>query len=253
VKHINILGHQTWVSVADNDRDRLVLLHGGLSSSSDLKAVGELLENKFRICAFDRRGHGATADTPEPFHYESMADETIAFLEAIGGASYIVGWSDGGNVGLIVALRRPDLVKRLVVIGSNFHHEGVLLGNVTEAASQMIAKDYADKSPDSPNHREVVFAKTLKMWNSEPTLTTKNLSTVSVPVLVLVGDDDGIQLSHTCALYESMPHAQLAVIPGASHFVPIEQPEKVARLVDDFLSQKLPVQTMMPTSRRQHV
>jgi pimeloyl-ACP methyl ester carboxylesterase len=249
LKHIDILGHPTWISVADNDRDRLVLLHGGLSSSSDLKVVGELLESKFRICAFDRRGHGRTADTSAPFHYESMANETIAFLEAIGGASDIVGWSDGGNVALFVALRRPDLVKRLVIIGSNFHHDGVLGGNITEAAKQLITNDYAEKSPDGPSHREVVLSKTLKMWQNEPTLTTNDLARVSVPVLVMVGDDDGIHLSHTCALYENMPHAQLAIIPGASHFLPIEQPAKVAKLVDDFLKQELPVVTLMPCRR----
>ena len=250
MKYLDILGHKTWVSVADNDRDRLVLLHGGLSSSSDQMAIGKKLENNFCICAFDRKGHGRTADTPEPFHYESMADETIAFLEAIGGASHLVGWSDGGNIGLIVAMRRPDLVKRLVVIGSNFHHEGVLGGTLTDEAEQMLTKDYADNSPDGPKHRAEVTDKCVKMWQTEPTITIKELSKIQVPVLVLVGDDDMIKLSHTCTLYESIPGAQLAVIPGASHLLPLEQSDKVANIVNEFLTQQLPVVTMMPSRRK---
>jgi pimeloyl-ACP methyl ester carboxylesterase len=58
-------------------------------------------------------------------HYDTMADETIAFLEHIGGRAHLVGWSDGGNVGLLVAMKRRDLVDRLVMIGSNFHHDGL--------------------------------------------------------------------------------------------------------------------------------
>lgn len=247
--YLDIFGHKTWVSIADNDSERLVLLHGGLSSSNHFTAVGDLMAGKYRVCAFDRRGHGRTADTPEPFHYESMADETIAVLEAIGGASHLVGWSDGGNIGLIVAMRRPDLVKRLVVIGANFHHEGVLGGTMTDEAKQMLVQDYADHSPDGPDHHAEVTAKTMKMWASEPTMTTNDLSTIQVPVLVLVGDDDCEHLSHTCALYESIPGAQLAVIPGTSHFVPLERPDKVAKIVDDFLAQQLPVVTMMPARR----
>jgi pimeloyl-ACP methyl ester carboxylesterase len=179
-----------------------------------------------------------------------MADETIAFLEAIGGASHLVGWSDGGNIGLIVAMRRPDLVKRLVVIGSNFHHEGVLGGTLTDEAEQMLTKDYADNSPDGPKHRAEVTDKCIKMWQTEPTITIKELSKIQVPVLVIAGDDDMIKLSHTCTLYESILGAQLAVIPGASHLLPLEQSDKVANIVNEFLTQQLPVVTMMPSRRK---
>ncbi|MCX5986456.1 MAG: alpha/beta hydrolase [Chloroflexi bacterium] len=120
MQYLDILGHETWVSVPDKDREPLLLLHGGLTSTAHMLQVGNFLDPKYRVSAFDRRGHGRTADSAEPFHYDTMADETIAVLEAIGGPSHIVGWSDGGNIGLIVASRRPDLVKRLVVIGSNF-------------------------------------------------------------------------------------------------------------------------------------
>ncbi len=80
-------------------------------------------------------------------------------------------------------------------------------------------------------------------------MTTADLAGVSVPVLVLVGDDDLIELAHTCSLYESIPDAQLAVVPGASHALPAEQPAETARIVERFLSAALPPQTWMPSRR----
>ena len=75
------------------------------------------------------------------------------------------------------------------------------------------------------------------------------LAKVTVPVLVLVADDDAIALSHTCLLFESIPGAQLAVVPGASHLLPIEQPEETVRIIGTFLASSLPPATLMPIRR----
>jgi len=106
--YIDVLGHSTWASISEKKADSVLLLHGGLNGSDTFSGVGDGLADKYRVSYFDRRGHGKTTDTPEPFHYEAMADETIAVLESIGGTSHLVGWSDGGNIGLIVAMRRPE-------------------------------------------------------------------------------------------------------------------------------------------------
>jgi pimeloyl-ACP methyl ester carboxylesterase len=181
-----------------------------------------------------------------------MADETIVVLESIGGTSHIVGWSDGGNIGLIIAMRRPDLVKRLVVIGANFKYDaGLDIGLTDESpAMQMIAENYMKQSPDGPDHFEEFVTKSSVMWGAEPNMAVEDLSKISIPVLVMVGDDDAFHLSHACEMYESIPGAQLAVIPGTSHAVPMEKPAEVARLVDEFFSCQLPVETMMPIRRR---
>ena len=74
--------HPTWASISKKKRPTVVLLHGGMDSSAGmLGTVGPRLARSFRVCAFDRRGHGRTGDTPAPFHYDLMASETIAFLE----------------------------------------------------------------------------------------------------------------------------------------------------------------------------
>ena len=87
------------------------------------------------------------------------------------------------------------------------------------------------------------------MFASEPELTVDDLGTVSVPVLVMVGDDDSIALAHTCSLYESIPGAQLAVVPGASHTLPMEQPEETVRIISRFLAGDAKPATLMPMRR----
>src|SRR5256885_313425 len=108
--YTDIGGHQPWFADAGGTRDPLLILHGGLSDSELLLArLGPSLGERFRVLAFDRRGHGRTADTAAPFHYDDMATEAIAAIDKlVGGPANLVGWSDGGNAALLVALRRPD-------------------------------------------------------------------------------------------------------------------------------------------------
>ena len=239
--YVDILGHPTWISVGIGNDKTVLLLHGGIvDSRSLLDSIGPTLGEHYCVAAFDRRGHGRTADTAEAFHYDAMADETIAVLEHLDRPAHLVGHSDGGDVGLLVAMRRPDLVQRLVMIGSNFHHAGLIpIGELTPDDSSdvydMFATMYGECSPDGREHFDEVLAKTYEMWASEPELTPTDLGRVSVPVLVMVADDDAIALGHTCLLYESIPGAQLAVVPGASHLLPIEQPEETVRIICKFL------------------
>jgi pimeloyl-ACP methyl ester carboxylesterase len=112
----------------------------------------------------------------------------------------------------------------------------------------VIAQAYGERSPDGLDHFPVVLGKAMTMFASEPTLTTDDLAGITAPTLVLSGDDDGVRLDHTCAMFLALPAGQLAVVPGSSHAVPIEKPADVARLVVDFLSSG-PPETFMPILR----
>jgi pimeloyl-ACP methyl ester carboxylesterase len=251
--YADIGSHQTWFADSGGPGEPVLLLHGGLSDSELLlDPLGPPLADRFRVVAFDRRGHGRTADTDAPFHYDDMVTETIAAIETvIGGRAHLVGWSDGGIVALLVALRRPDLVRSLVLIGSNYHFDSAVPAEPTGSGPPpFITERYAERSPDGTNHFAAVFRKSLAMWAAEPTLTTDDLRRISVPALVLVGDDDLMTLAHTASLYESLPLGQLAVVPGTSHGVVIEKPESVSRLIGDFLSAPGKPQTYFPVRRR---
>ena len=232
------------------DGDPLVLLHGGLSDSRDFTGNLDTLASRFRLLLPERRGHGHTADVAGPITLEVMAQDTIAFLDkVVGGPVRLVGYSAGATVALRVAVGRPDLVDRLVLISGAFHCDGMILRPTADAAPppQLVAA-YAEVSPDGAEHLSVVIAKIAQSVAEEPGLTAADLGAIACRTLVMVGDDDNVTLEHTLALYRGLRNAQLAIVPAASHLLLLERPELCTRLVSDFLATDS-TPTMMPIRR----
>ena len=234
----------------------LVLLHGGLSSSAEWEYHAPALAEHFTVHLYDRRAHGRSSD-PGPFSYALMVEDAIAFLEqVVKGPASLVGWSDGGNIGLAVAARRPDLVTKLVTIGSNIRPDGV-----PEEINQGFAATppddpglapfrsaHAAMSPDGEAHWAVLLAKEAAMATTETVLDAAELARITAPTLVLAGDDDMVMIEHSAEIYRGIPNAQLGIMPGASHVLPMEKPELVNSLIRDFLIND-PSPTMMPIRR----
>lgn len=224
----------------------LVLLHGGGGSVESWGAQIPALAEEFEVWVPERRGHGRTRDTDAPFSYPAMAEETVGFLEAVGlSSAHLVGWSDGALVGVLTALARPDLVRRLVVIGQWYTEDGMR----PEAREMLEQKDlfaaflrepYASVSPDGPEHFPVVLEKWLTMWHQDPGVGPDRLADLAAPTLVMQGDDDLVTVQHSAAVVAAVPDAQLAVVPGTSHGLPLERPELVNRMIADFLAGKQP-------------
>lgn len=250
---VQLNGHPTWVKISKKKAPTLVLLHGGMSSSESLlRTIGPTLSEHFRVAAFDRRGHGRTADSPAAFHYDSMAAETIAFLEYLGKPAHLVGHSDGAIVALLVAMRRPELVKRVVAVGANYHFSALVPAQEFPLEGPDFdawARWYAERSPDGLDHARTVVEKTLTLFATEPTLTTSDLASIDVPVLIMASDDEPIELSHTCSLYESIPAAQLCILPGTSHSLLKEQTKISVRIIRHFLESPWPPVTEDPVRR----
>lgn len=248
--------HPTWALLPKKKGRTIVLLHGGLSSSASLlRVLGPRLSKSFELAAFDRRGHGRTADTEEPFSYGSMADETIAFLQLLQRRVYLLGHSDGANVALLVALRRPDLVQRMVMVGGNYHHEGlVAMDDFTPASTGFpeFAQQFGERSPDGAQHAGTVVSKSLTLVREQPTLRVHELRSMSVPVLIISGDDDVVTLDHTVSMYEAFPEAQLAILPGTSHAVLKEKTKVCVRYIKEFFLGPIPPSSLNPIRRTAH-
>ena len=232
------------------DGDPLVLLHGGLSDSRDFTGNLDTLASRFRLLLPERRGHGHTADVAGPITLEVMAQDTIAFLDkVVGGPVRLVGYSAGATVALRVAVGRPDLVGRLVLISGAFHRDEMILRPTADAAPPpQLVVAYAEVSPDGAEHLSVVIAKIAQSVAEEPGLTAADLGAIACRTLVMVGDDDNVTLEHTLALYRGLRNAQLAIVPAASHLLLLERPELCTRLVSDFLTTDS-TPTMMPIRR----
>jgi pimeloyl-ACP methyl ester carboxylesterase len=253
--YIDVLGHPTWVSDAGGDLPPLLLLHGGLGNSDAWEVVRAPLSPHRRLVAFDRRGHGRTADTAAEFHHAMMADEAAGVIEALGiGPVDAVGYSDGGAVLLHLALRRPDLLRSIVLLAVNYHVDA-LEPAVVAPFEAMLSPDappalaYGAVSPDGPDHWPVVAAKGRRLAFEEPTFNVADLAAITTPALVLAADDDKVGVAHTASLYDVLPTAQLAIVPNTSHGILFEKPALVAQLIVDFLAHPARAATIMPARR----
>ena len=257
-EYVKLPGVRTWYETdGPEDAEPLLLLHGGLCTNETWAAQQADFAAEYRLFLPERRAHGRTPDVEGPLSYGDMADDTVDFIETVvKGPAHLVGWSDGGIVALLVALARPDLVRKAVVIGANFRPtpeilaEPSMVDDMTSDGPFLAAlRDmYAAVSPDGADHWSVVLGKLAEMFAVEPALTTADLSRVTAPILVLVGDDDMMTLEHTIDLYRAIPDSQLAVVPGTSHAVPVEKPALVNSLVLDFLTND-PAPTVLPVRR----
>jgi pimeloyl-ACP methyl ester carboxylesterase len=253
---VDLPGVRTWYA-EHGSGEPLVYLHGGISDAAELDPVLHSYAERFHVFTPERRGHGHSPDTPGPFDFATFADDTAAFLDrVVGGPADLVGYSDGAITALHVALRRPDLVKRLVLISGQYHADGLLPGLFGEdpavtaaalAASPMGAH-HAQVSPEGPEHFAVLVGKVIELSRVQPRLDVAELARVRARTMVVSGDDDAVALEHTVALYRGIPDAELAVVPGTSHVLLVEKPELLARLVLDFLTLE-PVPTIAPIRR----
>jgi pimeloyl-ACP methyl ester carboxylesterase len=242
---------RTWYD-EHGDGDPLVLMHGGLTDSRFLEPNLGPLAERFHVFTVDRRGHGHTPDAEGPITYQLMADDTIAFLQQVVGApADLVGHSDGAVVAMLVAMQRPELVKRLVMISGGFDKSGEAAPDMefdSAEVVQFLGPAYGEVSPDGEAHFPVVAGKIGEMARNEPHVDVAELSRVTHRSLVMFADDDLMTLSHAIAMYDALPNAELAIVPGTSHFLTQEKPHLVNALVLDFLTND-PVPVVAPVRR----
>jgi pimeloyl-ACP methyl ester carboxylesterase len=233
----------------------LALLHGGLATIESWAMQTPRLAEHYRVYVPERRGHGRTPDVPGPLSYSLMADDMCAFLDALGlSRAHLIGWSDGAAVAALVAIRRPDLVDKLVLIGQYLQLDGerpesrTMLDRLPDdpAAQQMLRALYDPVSPDGPEHFAVVLDKVVRMWRREPEIALTDLARIAAPTLIMQGDDDVVRVEHSALLARTIPDTQLAVVPGASHGLPLEKPDLVNRLILDFLGDDQVAKIMSP-------
>jgi pimeloyl-ACP methyl ester carboxylesterase len=177
---------------------------------------------------------------PGPITYELMADDTIAFLETVvGEPADLVGHSDGAVVAMLVAMQRPELVKRLVLISGGFNKRGEAMPDMEwnlDEITKFLGRAYGEVSPDGEDHFKVVATKIGEMASVEPNLEASDLAKVTQRTLVMFSDDDLMTLTHAAEMYDALPNAELAVVPGTSHFLTQEKSHVVNELVLDFLT-----------------
>jgi pimeloyl-ACP methyl ester carboxylesterase len=207
----------------------VILLHGGLANTDYWGNQIQALAPHHTVIVMDSRGHGRSTRDSRPYGYDLMADDVVALMDVLRvPKADIVGWSDGGIVGLDLAMRHPDRVGKIFAFAANTMTSGVIDGvekNPTFAAFIERAGDEYRAHSATPTEYNAFVEQISKMWASQPNWTDTQLKTITAPVLVVDADhDEAIKREHTEYIAATISGAGLLILPNASHFAFLQDP-----------------------------
>jgi len=225
-----IHGHNIYYAVRGSG-PTLVFLHGG-GDSGEHSFVRQLdvFSEHHHIVAPDQVGQGRTPDVPGPLSYTAMMEDTAKLLSLLKlHHADIVGFSDGGILALMLAVRHPELVGRLVISGVNIAPEGLQPENLEQLRASVTPVP------------KTIDEKLAHLWLTSPTQEELNLgllAKITQPVLVISGDRDAITLEHTLEIFHALPDAELCVLPGTDHATFSGRSEWLNPIIGAFLDRK---------------
>lgn len=217
----------------------MILLHGNGEDSSYFEQQMTYFSKKYRVIAVDTRGHGKSPRGTRPFTLSQFADDLRSFLDRKGLRRVILfGFSDGGNIALLFALKYPAYVDRMIINGANLTPMGVklryqLVDTLKYAALSAVIPAVSCIKIKS-KQKWIRKKELLGLMVKEPFLRWKDLRRIKMPVLVIAGSNDMIKERHTKAICRALPGGRLRILKG-SHFIAAEQPQSFNRAVDAFL------------------
>ena len=222
--------------------DPVLLLHGGLANGDHwVNVIPALTDAGYQAIVMDSRGHGRSSFDETPISYEVMASDVLGLMDHLGiDKADLVGWSDGGIIGLEIALTDPERLNKVVAYGANFDPTGVRLDIGTNdyfnAYIEAAAGEYQEISPE-PERWDEFLGNISNMWATQPNYTEDQLRSITTPFLILDGaNEEAIDLNQTKLMALLIPGAELLIMPDTGHFALFEQPEEFARIVLDYLA-----------------
>ncbi len=226
---------------ANTTGDPVLLLHGGLGHSDVWGyQITALTAAGYKVVVADSRGHGRSTRSAQPYGYALMASDVAALMDRLKiDKAAIIGWSDGGIIGLDMAMNRPERVAKLFAFGANTNVAG-LRDDIGESAVfnkyiEVAGADYARLSP-TPNEYDAFVNQIGEMWATQPAYTPEQLATIRVPVTIADGEhDEAIRQEHNKEMASQIPGAKLNILPGVSHFAFWQKPDEVNAAILAFL------------------
>jgi len=212
----------------------LLMVHGNGGSIADLAAQIAHFRQRFKVIAMDSRDQGKSADSPDTLTYEKMTDDLAALLDHLKSEPVnVLGWSDGGIEALLLGIRHPAKVKKLVAMAANLNpSDRALRPDVLALIKDMMAAVPAADRATPQGRREL---KVTGMMLEEPNIDVKTLEAIAAPTLVLASDHDVIVDEHTLDIFHHIPNSQLAIFPNATHLIPFDDPVTFNATVERFL------------------
>jgi pimeloyl-ACP methyl ester carboxylesterase len=212
----------------------LLMVHGNGGSISDLRGQIAHFRKRYMVIAMDSRDHGRSADSTEALTYEKMTDDLAALLEHLTvGPVNVLGWSDGGIEALLLGIRHPAKVKKLVAMAANLNPSADAFSPDILALIHTMMAEVPAAARETPEGKRAL--KVTGMMLVEPHIDVKALGTITAPTLVLAGDHDVIRDQHTVDIFHHVPNSQLAIFPNATHMIPFDDPATFNATVERFL------------------
>lgn len=206
----------------------LIMLHGNSGSMNAFSHQIPFFEKYYQVIAIDSRLQGKSGGSPDTLSYELMASDFCELMNYLNiDSANVLGWSDGGINGIIMAMNCPLKVKKLAVLGANIVPDTTAL---TEADLQMM-KEFVEH-PDSASKTAITL---VQMMIDQPNIPFSELRKINCPVLVMAGDQDMIKHEHTIKIFQSISTASLCIFPDAHHDVCQQHPELFNETVLTFL------------------
>lgn len=234
-------GIQMYYAVYGQGRP-VLLIHGGLGYADIWASQVADLARDHTVIVADSRGHGRSTRTEAPFGYDLMASDYLALLDYLHiNKVALVGWSDGGIIGIDIAIHHPERLTKLFAQAANTRTDGVkpdVLQNKTFAAYiERSGATYRRISP-TPDQYNAFVNQISKMWDTEPNWSDDSLKSITTPTAIVLGDhDEAITRSHTDYLARTIPGAQLVILTDASHFAMLQDTQGYNRAIRDFIDQ----------------
>ena len=219
-----------------NGKEPVILLHGGFVSSDCWGFEVPLLSKTHKVIVVDSRGHGRSTMSEKPFSYNLMASDVLQLMDylKIDKAS-IVGWSDGGIIGLILAIHHSERIDKLFTYGTNYNLSGYKSESFDSAlAARFMANAQANyrKLSPTPNNFANLRNALGKMYSTEPNLNPSDIKTIKASTVIACGQyEQFITLEHFKTLANLIPNAKLVILPNVSHGGPLQDPIRFHKAV----------------------
>ena len=209
----------------------VIFLHGGLANADYWGGQVLPVAAHHTVILMDSRGHGRSTRDARPYGYDLMADDVVALMDRLKVAKAdIVGWSDGGIIGIDLAMRHRDRVGKVFAFAANTVTSGVKDGvekNPTFAAFIKRAGQEYQAYSATPGEYGAFVDQISKMWAEQPNWSDAQLRAIDTPILVVDGDhDEAIKREHTEYIAATIPHAGLLILPNTSHFAFLQDPQQ---------------------------
>lgn len=225
---------------SERNENPILFIHGNEEDLTYFDFQYSFFSKKYTCIGVDCRGRGKSSFGDTPLSISLMSDDIISLLLHIGVSKVdIVGFSDGANIALDIAFKKPELVDRLILAGGNLYPSGMNFFDYAETLIYYHIYNFLSKI--CRNEKKIKYKRKKELYKlmaKEPNFTYESLNEIKSPTLVAVGEYDVIKFSHSKKTAESLPFGTLKIISGGSHFFPSEMPDSFNKEICNFLKGK---------------